>query len=211
MSTAKLLEALGLPGLAAEESVPDGRILDAALVLVAEIGERHLTMDAVAATAKVGRRTVFRRFGSRDALLQRLYHREVSRAVEHIAPHDMEAVDLIGALTAAFLRLVDYATSHPVIVRLARAEPETLVKLWRTGNPSGHDMAVLLLRSVPDRVDHDARPRDLTCGCEMLARLLFAEQLLPGSATTFAARDGDAVRAVLTSLVFPDRQREGRR
>jgi AcrR family transcriptional regulator len=117
MSVVDLLEALGLSKEMPEESGSDARILDAALFLVGEVGERRLTMDDVAAEAKVGRRTVFRRFGSKEALLQRLYHREVLRAVEHITPTTSGAADVLSALVETFLRLVDYSTSHPVISR----------------------------------------------------------------------------------------------
>lgn len=187
----------------AEESASDVRILDAALFLVGEFGERRLTMDDVAAAANVGRRTVFRRFGSKEVLLQRLYHREVLRAIEHIAPADAHTGDLVKALAGTFARLVGFATGHPVIRRLARAEPETLVRLWRVGDPCGHDMAVLLLRSVANQTEHDARPEDLERGCELMARLLFAAQLVPDAAKMFDVRDERTIRDLLKSMIFP--------
>ncbi|MEU3270351.1 TetR/AcrR family transcriptional regulator [Saccharomonospora sp. NPDC006951] len=45
------------------------RLLEAAAGLVTEHGAAHLTMDAVAAAAGVGKGTVFRRFGDRVGLL----------------------------------------------------------------------------------------------------------------------------------------------
>jgi AcrR family transcriptional regulator len=45
------------------------RLLEAAASLVQEQGAEHLTMDAVAAAACVGKGTVFRRFGDRVGLL----------------------------------------------------------------------------------------------------------------------------------------------
>ena len=48
------------------------RILDAALALAAASGLRHLTMDDIAARAKVGRMTVYRRFGDKQRLLEAL-------------------------------------------------------------------------------------------------------------------------------------------
>lgn len=47
-------------------------LLDAAAVLVAELGADAVTMDAVAARAGVGKGTVFRRFGSRSGLMHAL-------------------------------------------------------------------------------------------------------------------------------------------
>ena len=45
------------------------RLLDAAARLVAERGARHVTMQAVAQEAGVGKATLFRRFGDRNGLL----------------------------------------------------------------------------------------------------------------------------------------------
>ncbi len=48
------------------------RLLDAAAQLVRELGAQHVTMDAVAAAAKVGKGTLFRRFGDREGLMRAL-------------------------------------------------------------------------------------------------------------------------------------------
>lgn len=45
------------------------KLLQAAATLIQEHGAEHLTMDALAATAGVGKGTVFRRFGDRAGLL----------------------------------------------------------------------------------------------------------------------------------------------
>lgn len=49
------------------------RLLDAAGRLVAELGAEHVTMDAVAKEAGVGKGTLFRRFGDRSGLLLALF------------------------------------------------------------------------------------------------------------------------------------------
>ena len=56
------------------------RILDAALALSAASGVQHLTMDAVARRARVGRMTVYRRFGDKERLVEALAAREIGRA-----------------------------------------------------------------------------------------------------------------------------------
>src|SRR5688500_9062332 len=60
------------------------RILDGALAEVAAHGIKRATMDGVAQRAGVGRVTVFRRFGSKDALIERLTARELSRFLVEI-------------------------------------------------------------------------------------------------------------------------------
>ncbi|HEY1970552.1 MAG TPA: helix-turn-helix domain-containing protein [Pseudonocardia sp.] len=65
--------ALPLAGTAAPERADAARnrvrLLDAASRLIAERGAEHVTMEAVAAAASVGKGTVFRRFGDRTGLM----------------------------------------------------------------------------------------------------------------------------------------------
>ncbi|NYV77427.1 TetR/AcrR family transcriptional regulator [Streptomyces sp. UH6] len=77
--------ATGLPvdassgpcGLRADAARNRARLLDAATRLLGEHGVAHLTMEAVAQAAGVGKGTVFRRFGDRTGLLIALLdHRE---------------------------------------------------------------------------------------------------------------------------------------
>ncbi|MBC2868360.1 TetR/AcrR family transcriptional regulator [Streptomyces mexicanus] len=60
------------PCLRADAARNRARLLDAASRLVAEHGAAGVTMEAVAAAAKVGKGTVFRRFGDRTGLLTAL-------------------------------------------------------------------------------------------------------------------------------------------
>ncbi|MDQ0994337.1 TetR/AcrR family transcriptional regulator [Streptomyces sp. V3I7] len=60
------------PCLRADAARNRARLLEAAARLVREQGAAHLTMDAVAAAASVGKGTLFRRFGDRTGLLMAL-------------------------------------------------------------------------------------------------------------------------------------------
>lgn len=60
------------PCLRADAARNRARLLDAAARLIAEHGVAGVTMDAVAAAARVGKGTVFRRFGDRTGLLMAL-------------------------------------------------------------------------------------------------------------------------------------------
>ncbi|MFJ9929368.1 MULTISPECIES: TetR/AcrR family transcriptional regulator [Streptomyces] len=60
------------PGLRADAARNRARLLEAAARLIAEHGVAGVTMEAVAAAAKVGKGTVFRRFGDRTGLLMAL-------------------------------------------------------------------------------------------------------------------------------------------
>src|SRR5205085_11301052 len=102
-------------------------ILDAALALSAASGIRNLTMDDVARRARVGRMTVYRRFGDKAGLVEALSAREGRRCLEQLdAAVDLEdpVPDQIADGFVATLRI---AREHPLLNRLARLEPETVL------------------------------------------------------------------------------------
>jgi AcrR family transcriptional regulator len=125
--TARLLALAFDPRVRTAEDASSQRILDAALELAVASGLRHLTIDDVARRARVGRMTVYRRFGSRDALLEALAIRECRRCLAKIgAALDpaASAEDRLGALFTATLGVI---REHPLLERLARVEPEALL------------------------------------------------------------------------------------
>jgi AcrR family transcriptional regulator len=146
----------------------DERALDAALTLIAEYGERRFTMDDIAAASKVARATLFRRFGSKDALVQRVYERELRRTLERFHTDTVGAED---RLVAGFVSLTTFACGHPVIQRLARAEPDVMVGLWRDGDLPGIDLIRTLFASVAGKNQAGL--------CDGLARLMFSFTMIP--------------------------------
>jgi AcrR family transcriptional regulator len=103
------------------------RILDAALELAAASGLRHLTMDDVAKRAQVGRMTVYRRFGARSTLLDALAVREARRCIATIAQALDPSAPIDERLTELFVATLKVIREHPLLERLARVEPESLL------------------------------------------------------------------------------------
>ena len=106
------------------------RILDAALALAAGFGLRNLTVDDVARRAKVGRMTVYRRFGTKQRLVDALTVRESRRCLAELdaaAPVDAPADEQVAAGFVTALRI---AREHPLLNRLARVEPETVLEAF---------------------------------------------------------------------------------
>lgn len=103
------------------------RILDATLTQVAAVGVRRTTVDDLARRAGVGRITVFRRFGSKDRLLDVLAVREARRflAAVDAATHGID--DPVERTAASFVTAMRLARGHPLLDRLARIEPETVL------------------------------------------------------------------------------------
>ena len=108
------------------------RILDAALELAAASGIDKLTMDEIARRAGVGRMTVYRRFGERDALLQALGVRETRRSLGQIAAALDPAEPIEERIADGFVAALRVANTHPLLVRVARFEPEILLDAMRS-------------------------------------------------------------------------------
>jgi AcrR family transcriptional regulator len=209
MSTgaARLLELAFDPAVEGYEEPMSQRILDAALVLVAASGFRHLTMDDVAARAGVGRMTVYRRFGSRQQLTDALAVRECRRCLGKIAaaldprkPIDERAADLF----VATLRVI---REHPLLERLARVEPEALLyELNRDASAVFRLVRNFLVAQI--RVAQGAgelvqvEPEPLA---EVAVRLGASFVLMPDS--VIAAGDERQTRETIQGLIAPLRNR----
>ncbi len=166
-------------------------ILDAALDLAAASGLRHLTMEDVARRAGVGRMTVYRRFGTRAALVDALAGREARRCLaelEGASPVDAPLEQQVEAGFAAAMRIIG---EHPLLARLARVEPESVLAAFVES-----DLLALCTSYLADRLRRAGVEGDVDERAELLVRVAISFVLLPDTAV------GDA-RALLALLQPP--------
>ena len=205
-------EAARMLSLAFDPSVPvasdamSERILDAALTLAAASGLRHLTMDDVARKAQVGRMTVYRRFGSRSALVDALAVRECRRCLDTIAaaldPGD-PFPERVATLFTATLKVI---REHPLLERLARVEPEALL-FELTRNDSEvfrlvREFLISLIRQAQESIPStEPIAGDPAVLAELGMRLGASFVLLPDS--VLPLDDEQATRAAVRALVGP--------
>jgi AcrR family transcriptional regulator len=198
------LLALALdPEVPTAEDAMGERILDAALALAAASGLRHLTMDDVAQRARVGRMTVYRRFGGRAQLIDALAVRECRRCLSTIAEAlkpDEPAQERVAAATAVTLRLI---REHPLLARLARAEPEALLyELNRDDSAVFRLVREFLVDLIRDgQAAGELPPLDPTVLAELAVRLGASFVLIPDSA--IAADEATARRLARALLPWP--------
>jgi TetR/AcrR family transcriptional repressor of uid operon len=206
--TARLLALAFDPEVQTLDDSLSARILDAALELAAASGFRHLTMDDVAQRAGVGRMTVYRRFGSRAALVDALTVRECRRCLATIAAAlEPEALDpgagfeeRLAALGTATLGVI---RDHPLLARLARVEPEALLgELTRDGSAVFRlvrEFLVTLLRQGQETGELVAGDPEVLA--EIALRLGASFVLMPDSVLPLA--DGRQTHAALRALLAP--------
>ena len=205
MATASLIERA--VGAAKAAPPPDDRmserILDAALELIAASGLHNLTMDDVAARARVGRMTVYRRFGDRDTLIDSLAIREVQRCLRELDAAVDRADPIADQIADGFSAALRLIRDHPLLDRFARHEPETALEAL---NADGGMIFALsrgftagLLREAQDR--GEVGDLDADQAAEILVRLGVSFVLIPTSVLPLA--DDERARDLARSLIAP--------
>ena len=182
------------------------RILDAALELAAGSGLRRLTMDDVAARAQVGRMTVYRRFGTRAELVDALAVRECRRCLDTIAASLRPDAPADVRLAKLFTATLEVIREHPLLERLARVEPEALV---RELTRSGSEVFELIHGFLAGLIREGQAAGELAAGdAELLAelgiRIGVSFVLMPDSRLVRGDRRAteEAVRTILAPLTL---------
>lgn len=187
----------------APDDAISNRILDAALTLVAASGVRNLTMDDVAGRARVGRMTVYRRFGDKQRLVDMLAAREARHLLgilDAAARPDQPIADQVAEGFVVSLRLL---REHPVLRRMAEIEPESLLRVL---NDDGGAMFTLMRRFVAERLRAAQRAGtagdiDAERAAEVLVRVMLSLALV--RSTSLPVGDEDEARAVARRLLVP--------
>lgn len=110
------------------------RILEAAFNAVCLHGLGRLSLEDVAREAELSRQTVYRYFGSKQALVEAVVLREEEQFIARILAATEEHADVRPALEAAITAALRAARQHPLLDRLLATEAEALLPLLMTGN-----------------------------------------------------------------------------
>jgi AcrR family transcriptional regulator len=201
MATGALLtRALSAPAAERGDEASE-RILDAALIEGSASGLERITMDAVAARARVGRMTVYRRFGSKDELVSALAAREAGRSMARIGAAVDPERDVPAQVADGFVAALEVARTHPLLQRLARYEPEAL--LTALNDPA--DPLFAMLRSfVSTQIQAsagEALRADPEEAAEILVRIGLSYLLIPGGVVDVSV-EADA-RRLAETLIAP--------
>ena len=191
------------PRVEPPDDAVSNRVLDAALALAAASGLRSLTMDDVARRAGVGRMTVYRRFGDKAALVQALSVRESRRCLAELdaaAPPDAPIADQVAEGFVTALRI---SREHPLLNRLARLEPETVLATFAA--PGSEVFAAmrtfLAARLHASQEAGVLEPIDVEQTAELLVRVTLSFVLIQD--TVLPVHDDESAREVARRLVLP--------
>jgi TetR/AcrR family transcriptional regulator, repressor for uid operon len=103
------------------------RVLDAAYEQFCRMGIRRSTMEDVARRAKVSRITVYRRFATKDALVERVVRREFRRYFDQFLIDIGQAESVADRVVLGFVSSLRAIRRNELIGGLMAAEPDVLV------------------------------------------------------------------------------------
>lgn len=155
------------------------RLLDATMTVLARTGLARLSLEDVAAEAGVSRQTLYRYFGSRNALITATILREeeafIARMVAAAAPHR----DLRSALEAAIASALTVARAHPLLDRLLASEPEALLPFLTLGEGPVLSAARPVVEGLLAERLPDASGPELARVAEAATRLIVSYAISP--------------------------------
>jgi AcrR family transcriptional regulator len=99
--------------------------LDAAADCFARHGIRRTSVQDVARQLGINRATVYRQVGTTEQMVRLLMARELHELVEFL-PTQLKTSDGPEVVVELMATVVDYATNHPVVVKVLNDEPELI-------------------------------------------------------------------------------------
>ncbi|WP_238014464.1 helix-turn-helix domain-containing protein [Dactylosporangium sp. AC04546] len=103
------------------------RLLDAAYEQFCRMGIRRSTMEEVARRAGVSRITAYRRFATKDALVEQVVRREFRRYFDQFLVDIVQAETVADRVVLGFVSALQAIRRNPLIGGLMSAEPELVI------------------------------------------------------------------------------------
>jgi AcrR family transcriptional regulator len=185
-----------------EDAVAD-RIAAAALEQFAEFGIRRSTMEDIARRAGVSKMTVFRRFTSKQGLVEDVIARELRGALEEIDRRWGAGSTIEERLVEGFGFALSFVRGHPLFDKLLRAEPDMLLPLLTVdGAPVLALYRTLIAERLQAEIDAGrAAPANLDQAAEVIARLGISLVLTREGAITLD--DRSTIQALVRDTLLP--------
>jgi AcrR family transcriptional regulator len=179
------------------------RISTAALHQFAEYGIRRSTIDDIARRAGVSKMTVFRRFRSKQGLIEVVIAREIQRGMAELDRAWERQDTLEEALVQGFEFVARFIRGHPLFDRLLHSEPELLLPLMTVDGAPALELyrSLIAQRLRAEASAGRAASADIDRVAEVIARL--AQSLLLTQEGTIRLDDHDSVVAFVRVALLP--------
>ena len=186
--------------IGADEDPTDADVLEATAELIGERGERAVTMTDIGERSGVARATIFRHFGSKQAVIDRTLQRELRKFVVDLINASAECETRSDVLAELIVHAVLFAHHNPAVRRLVDAEPERLVQYARSEkSPEPMVIARALISGLVKRFETWSGRGDVEHMADVVAHLAIAYALVPNSSIDLA--DEDHLRTTMRTLL----------
>ncbi len=187
-----------------DDSSPEvEKILDAALMLFADIGIQRATIGDVANRAGVNRVTVYRRIGSKDDVVEAVIGREATRLFTEIADAARKGKTFEDRVAVSFATTIDSMRNNAVLARLLTLETETiLLRLTAEAGPLLTAAVAAVMHIFEEAVEDKliTTTDDLGPRAEVMVRIVHSIILTPAVLVPLKTYD-DLVAFAQTHLV----------
>lgn len=179
------------------------QVLDAAFEEFCRAGIQRTTMEDVARRAGVSRITVYRRFATKDALVEQLVRRELRRYAEQFQADIAPARDVAERVVLGFASSLRTLRRNPLIGGLIAADPTMAPSLVGDG---GRVLATLCnfvagqLRRE-QRAGHVASDLDVDLVAEMIVRICGSFLVIPSPGVD--VDDEQQLQAIARKFLVP--------
>lgn len=187
-----------------------GRILDAALGQFEDFGLRRSTMEDIARRCGMSRITIYRRFPKKENLVQAVVLRELQSFLGRLERVGQDTTGQLSAEDKMAERIafaLQYLGNHPLLRRLLRTEPESILpSLTVDGAPvvdmaREHIAAFIRKDLFGTRTPPPGAERHVQIVAELGVRIVLSFILTPSSAIPVETLDD--TRAFARDLIAP--------
>jgi TetR/AcrR family transcriptional regulator, repressor for uid operon len=179
------------------------RILDAAYELFLTFGLRRSTIEDIAKRAGIGRPTLYRRFGDKDAVMQAVIMRESRRLTSSVWKQVQDIRDPAQMLARAFVVATRTVATHPLTQRLLQTEPEFILPHMTLKAGPFIDIGHVLIGPGVKKLQADGKLSGIDTDylLEALARLFISIVLTPSNLVD--ANDEKKLEKMAQAIILP--------
>ncbi|MBY8859446.1 TetR/AcrR family transcriptional regulator [Nocardia sp. CA2R105] len=189
--------------MAAARDDMDERILDAALTRVLQVGIRRASLDDIARRAGVNRVTIYRRFTTKENLIDAMLAREIQRTLAEVTTIATATKGVDNQIEETIVYVLTQTHAHPLVTQLLDVAPEEILDFYTVRGQESVKIGIRYIVQVLETTqksgaidDYDTRPV-----AELLARLAHSVLLTPAGEIDF--RDEEQVRAFVATSIVP--------
>lgn len=192
-----------------DKPVADGeKLLESALSAFLDFGIKRTSMGEIARRAGISPATLYRRFESKNELVEAVSVREAQRFVEYIDKRVQTVEGTENQLVEIFVAFITAVAGNELLRRLLRTEPDLILpRLTTEAGPVLAVGRVYLAEKLRELADTDI---DADLVAEIMARLALSLALTPDGLIPLADIDAgrDFARRTLLPMVGVHRAQE---